>query len=240
MSRLVIAFSLATALTSFATTASASAPAQRQMFAQAPGASGASDPGVQGARSPVMRPLLQVVVRAEVRTMLIANRAANLARFRAYQEAGVFPSNVYTKGSLNVWRDQDGHFCAAATIIRASGDEALVDMVAENDNFIRLADVASGPLMSWILTSGLTQEELVLIQRPFRPVAARPIEKPESTIAINAKLRAKETARLAKLYRQIEARLAKQTKRSLDAAVDRLMKRPQLAWKLVHGEPVTG
>ena len=111
--------------------------------------------------------------------MLIQNRAANLARFRAYQQKGSFPSNVYTGSALNVWRDEDGKLCAAATIIRASGQTALVDQTAEDDNFIRLASVTSGPMMDWILTSGLTQAELALIQRPFiwsrryRPLTSR-------------------------------------------------------------------
>ena len=79
---------------------------------------------------------------------------ANLARFRAYQRKGELPSNTYAAGQLNVWRDEAGHLCAAATIINASGAVALVEQVAEESNFIRLADVTSGPLMDWILTSG--------------------------------------------------------------------------------------
>jgi hypothetical protein len=174
--------------------------------------------------------------RAQVRATLIQNRAANLARFRAYQQKGSFPSNVYTGSALNVWRDEDGKLCAAATIIRASGQTALVDQIAEDDNFIRLATVTRGPMMDWILTSGLTQAELALIQRPFRPVANRPSIDEPATVAIRPSLRAKETARLATLYRGIDATLVRNQNRSLDAAVDRLMKRPQLAWELVYGQ----
>jgi hypothetical protein len=142
---------------------------------------------------------------------------------------------VYTRGALNVWRDPAGNFCAAATIIRASGQTALVDQIAEDDNFIRLATVTSGPMLDWILTSGLTQAELALIQRPFRPVTGRPSVESPTTVAINPSMRDKEDARLAKLYTQIEATLRKNQKKSLDAAVAHLMRRPLLAWQLVHG-----
>ena len=56
--------------------------------------------------------------RDAVKAKLIEQRAANIERFRAYYKARIYPSNVYKPGLLNVWRDQDGHFCAAATIMR--------------------------------------------------------------------------------------------------------------------------
>lgn len=221
MSRIAAAFSLVVALSSVA----AAAPS----FSRPP-------PTAPAATMPADAPMMIVpATRAEVRAMLIENRAANLARFRAYQQKGSFPSNVYTGSALNVWRDAEGNFCAAATIIRASGQTALVDQIAEDDNFIRLATVTTGPMMDWILTSGLTQAELALIQRPFRPVATNPSRENPAMVGIHPSLRAKETARLAKLYREISATLARNQKRSLDAAVDRLMKRPQLAERLVHG-----
>ena len=171
--------------------------------------------------------------RATVRAMLAEARARNLAAFHAYATAGVYPSNVYKNGALNVWRDQDGHFCAAATIIRTSGETALTDRVADQTNFIRLADVTQGPLMDWMLTSGLTQEELVAIQKPFNPVVEKPIAQPVAQVTLDAKLRAAETARLKKVYAQVEKQLAKNEKKSLDLAVDRLMKHPALIEKLV-------
>jgi hypothetical protein len=174
--------------------------------------------------------------RATVRAMLAEIRAHNLAAFHAYATAGVYPSNVYKPGALNVWRDQDGHFCAAATIIRASGEIELTDRVAEQTNFIRLADVTSGPLMDWMLTSGLTQEELVAIQKPFMPVVDKPVPAPVQTVTLDAKLRAAETTRLRKVYAQVERQLAKSEKQSLDTATDRLMKHPALIEKLAEAD----
>jgi hypothetical protein len=229
MSRLAAAFSLVAALSSVAAAAPSFAKPPPQMPVAAT---------VEAAPADSM--MRVPVTRASVRAMLIQNRAANLARFRAYQQMGSFPSNVYTGSALNVWRDEAGKLCAAATIIRASGETALVDRIAEDDNFIRLANVTSGPMLDWILTSGLTQAELALIQRPFMPVTKRPSVEEPATVAISPSLRAKETARLAKLYREIDATLVRNQKRSLDAAVDRLMKSPQLAQQLVHGHTDLG
>ena len=113
---------------------------------------------------------LSRVSRAQVRRALIANRDANLARFRAYYRQQSYPSNVYVDGLANVWRDEAGRLCAAATLMRASGQGALVESIAEQNNFIRLADVTQGPTHDWILTSGFTQAELVAIQKPFQRV----------------------------------------------------------------------
>ena len=205
MSRLALAFTLLATLTSVASADRIAEP-------------------VQAARMMIAPPVLD---RDALRAKLIANRTKNLAAFRAYQTAGVFPSNVYTQSSLNVWRDDDGHFCAAATIIRTSGNVALVDQVAEQNNFIRLADVTQGPVMDWILTSGFTQAELVLIQRPFRPVTKPDLAK------IDPKLRTAETARLAKLYQRIDATLVRNRKRSIELALDRLMQHPAAARALL-------
>ena len=112
-----------------------------------------------------------------------------------------------------MWRDQDGHLCAAATIIRMSGTTELVDKVAEQNNFIRLADVKQGPLMDWILTSGLTQDEIVAIQEPFMPVTEQPQLAPAKPVAVDARMRAAETARLRAIYTQVEREIVKNEKR---------------------------
>jgi hypothetical protein len=228
MSRFVIAATLATTLiTSVFTSATAGA----QRFAAPPPESPAVAPAPTDISATMPHEAAQirmVMDRATVRAKLVEQRAANLARFRAYQQAGVFPSNTYDHRKLNVWMDEQGHICAAATIISASGHADLVDQVAEQSNFIRLGDVKQGPLMDWILTSGLTQAEIAAIQEPFMPVYR---QDPE----IDPKLRMAEDARLLRKYKQVEAMIAKNQKQSLDSATDRLMKRQDLAWQLVNG-----
>jgi hypothetical protein len=210
MSRLVLGCSLVLALSSLAAADRAYEPAldRVQTFAQPPAG--------------VRRVALD---RATVRAALAHAREQNLAAFRAYQRKGVFPSNTYANRELNVWRDAAGQLCAAATIIAASGQTALVERIAEQNNFIRLADVTQGPVLDWILTSGFTQDELVAIQKPFRPVMKDPG-------IVDGELRSAETARLIEKYNQVDAMLVKNQDASLDAATDRLMKRPALAWQI--------
>jgi hypothetical protein len=180
----------------------------------------------------------RVLDRAAVRAALAQARVTNLDAFRVYQKAGVFPSNTYKPGKLNVWLDEDGHFCAAATIIKMSGQDDLVNKVAEQNNFIRLADVKQGPLMNWILTSGLTQDEIAAIQEPFMDVSDRPRIEPSQPILVDAQLRKAEDARLRAKYRSVDKRIVKNTSKSLDLATDRLMKHPTLAWQLINAQNV--
>jgi hypothetical protein len=177
--------------------------------------------------------------REAVRAALVKARTRNLASFRTYWNGRVYPSNVYTDNLLNVWRDEDGHFCAAATIMVKSGNAALAIQLAEENNFIRLADVEQGPVMDWILTSGFTQQELVSIQKPFMGVSKRPVAPSETQPVaakpvVDARLRKAETARLLATYKVVDKQLAAKQRKSLELAVDRLMERPALAWQIVH------
>jgi hypothetical protein len=231
--RLFLVASLMTTFTSFASgLPEASAESERPRFAQPPAAT-----RVATAEKPdTDRWFVGVISRADVRAKLASNRAANLQRFRAYQSKGSFPSNTYTPGALNVWLDQDGKFCAAATIIRSSGQFALVDQIAQQNNFIKLGDVKSGGLMDWILTSGLTQAEIAAIQEPFIGVTDEPGEPSwQEPRVVDGRMRAREDARLRAKYKQVEQQIAKNTAASLDAATDRLMNSPSLAGDLLAG-----
>lgn len=223
--RLAIALSL---VTSF----SAGALADRAMPPSSPGSS------IKFAQAPDADVPVAAAVRldrAAIRAKLAKNRAANLARFRIYQKKGVFPNNTYTDGKLNVWLDEFGNLCAAATIIQLSGNGALVKRTAEQNNFIRLADVMHGPLMDWILTSGLTQDEIVAIQEPMMPVMQEPVLEPQPSepLVVDGRMRRIEDRRLIGTYKQVDAQLVKNRTKSLDAATDRLLANPDVAAKFL-------
>lgn len=170
---------------------------------------------------------IQAPTRAQVWRALARRRAHNLADFRRYRKRGVYPHNFVRSGPLNVWRDPEGHLCAAATMIDMDGQHALVQKVGDTQNNVRLLDVTSGPLMDWMLTSGLTIEEIDMIQEPmFRPSPRRVEEDPKWRMA--------EDRRLRKLYVRVEAYLVKHRRQSLTDAVDRLMAHPKLAHDLVE------
>ena len=203
---------------SLATSSLASTP----QFAQAP---------AEADRAALRMPA-RTLDRATLRAKLVERRKLNLERFRAYAAKRVFPQNTYVNGTLNVWIDETGNLCAAATIIHADGHAELVKVVGERANFIKLGDVTEGPLMDWMLTSGFTKEEVVAIQRPMRYTGAeqRILDQQDR---VDEQRRLAEAKRLTKLYKQIERSIVKNEKKSLDLAVDRLMANPSLAWKLL-------
>jgi hypothetical protein len=237
MSRFTLICSLVFGLSSASLVGSADA-----QFAKAPPATTVAMSNAAAARSDVPEPAElrvaphRMLDRATVRAALVQARAANLASFRTYQKQGVFPSNSYKPGKLNVWLDEDGHFCAAATIIKMSGQDELVNKVAEQNNFIRLADVKQGPLMDWIMTSGFTQAEIAMIQEPFMPVVREPAVAPAQPIVVDNKLRKAEDARLRATYKKVDKQLVKSEKTSLDKATDLLMKHQNLAWQLLAAQ----
>ena len=183
---------------------------------------------------PAYRVAPVVVTREKVRAKLAEARERSIAAFHAYRTTSSYPSNTFTDGALNVWRDLEGRFCAAATILRVTGGLLMSERIAAEDNNIKLADVTDGAMMDWILTSGLTQEELALIQRPFMGVGRRP-RLIDDEIKIDLAKKQKETKRLAGLYAKIEAKVKKQSRASIETATDRLMANPDLATQLLTG-----
>jgi hypothetical protein len=217
--------SIATSITtSLLVTLVATASASAQSFAKPPGAPPpASITAERGGDQREIRDLL--------RDALTARRQASLAAFARYVDTGSFPANVHKAGELNVWRDAQGRYCAAAAIIRASGKTALVDKVAADNNFIVLGDVKQGPLLDWILTSGLTQEEIALIQRPFRGTSKQPLEESGEIAGagvVDPTMRDAEQVRLMGLYRGIQTTLTRNFNASIETAIARLMKNPTL------------
>ncbi len=146
--------------------------------------------------------------RSSKRSQLAANRARNLDELHAYWTAGVFPRNEELPMVGNVFRDADGHLCAAANLMQKDGRGELVDRTARRDNFIRLAEVEDGELHEWILQSGFTQEEIAMIQVPYMPVHLISVEE--------------ERARLQQHLEAVESRLRDDTEQSLSIAVREL------------------
>lgn len=166
--------------------------------------------------------------RGAVMTALAARREHNIASFRAYVTSGVYPRNRVRSGPLNVWQDGDGRLCAAATMIYRDGKHDLVIQTAKEHNNIRLLDVVDGELMAWILTSGLTLEEIDRIQEPGfqQPIAQR-----------DASSDTKEVLRLRASYDKTLAFLDDDREAGLAEATDRLMENPLLARQLLDATP---
>ena len=93
---------------------------------------------------------------------LAVRRAQLISWLHDYRVRGIYPSDGTRP--ISVFVDDRGVRCPMAEMIHLSGRDDLVEAVHRENNTLRLADVHSGPLFDWMLGSGLTQEEVVLVQ----------------------------------------------------------------------------
>jgi hypothetical protein len=208
---LILAFSLLAAPTVFADTA--------------------TPPAGAGLVMPVVSPSPVAIDRAKLRTALGARRKLVIQRFLAYRDAKVYPI-ARTPGAHDyLWVDAGGHFCAAATLVSLDWGRPAAWLVGQRGITRAMADQRSGALNDWILTSGLARHELVAIQvlpvepdpRPVVPDGSAPGAPPA------------ETERLHAIYMDVERQLVDLADDSLDEATDALMKRPDLAQRVLAG-----
>jgi hypothetical protein len=150
------------------------------------------------------------------RALLMSRRATHIARLQAYADAGVFPKNTEFPGMTNVFLDAEGRPCAMAALIQQSGDRALVAETARHNNHVRLVHVTDGPLLAWIVTSGLTQEEVAMVQVPDSFLGGR-LDPQTLQALVQA-----EHARLQAHFRLAAAQLAARSQESLETAMSRL------------------
>ncbi len=166
---------------------------------------------------PIAQPAID---RAALKAKLAARRQAMFERFLAYREARIYPLSP-GPGRQHIWIDASGRLCAAATMISADwGKDATVAAVHGN-LAIRIADLTSGALADWMLTSGMIQQELVAIQVPGFEMQPEP-ERPEVAI-------------MYPLYVEVERQITSQWDANLDLAVERLLARPALAKAFLAG-----
>jgi len=146
--------------------------------------------------------------RERSRTALLERRKAQIARLHAYAKAGVFPVNGINANPIHMFRDSAGHLCAIANLVYKDGLVAVVDRAAREHNDVTVADEQAGALHDWVLTSGLTREEVRRIQYPAYYEAIGELERQ----------RAKTTKRLL----EVEAELVAASDESVAVALSRL------------------
>lgn len=160
--------------------------------------------------------------RAALRAKLAERRAATVSNFLAYRDAMVYPINELPGGGFrHVWFDRNGNLCAAATLISKDWGRDAAIRVGLVDQEIKMADVKSGPVLEWLLTSGMTRAEIVAIQLPgdiYMPSA-----------------RDQEVNRMYQIYVDVERQIRSLDATNLDLATDELIKHPALARELLQG-----
>ncbi len=104
------------------------------------------------------------------RHQLIHARAANIRHLEAYARRGRFPLNEnHASTNVPIFVDNHDTACAVGFLMRKSGWGAAVTGIAATNNLVYVSDVTKGPLVDWILHSGLTGEEAALIQPAYPP-----------------------------------------------------------------------
>jgi hypothetical protein len=106
--------------------------------------------------------------RESRRLQLLGNRHRNLRVLEEYRLRGKFPQDDGAHAPLTpIFVDASNTACAVGFLMRRAEACASVDSIKATNNYVLVSDVSSGPLLDWILTSGLTQEEAALIQPTY-------------------------------------------------------------------------
>jgi hypothetical protein len=108
--------------------------------------------------------------RSVWRHTLANRRLVNMQRLRLYQLRGVFPQNEgQADHAVPIFVDNYDTACAVGHLMRDSGWTDEVAAIQRANNLVYVSDVHAGPLVDWVLISGLTQEEAALIQPAYQP-----------------------------------------------------------------------
>jgi hypothetical protein len=92
-------------------------------------------------------------------------RRQNLARLRAYIDAGVFPQNSrYRDETRPCFIDDDGRICAVGYLVEQSAGRAAAERINATFQYAFLSEMESPEIDQWIVASGLSRLELSLIQ----------------------------------------------------------------------------
>jgi hypothetical protein len=125
---------------------------------------------------------------------LVQRRAELLRYLDEYVAAGQYPTDEAGMPQ-SVFVDARGVRCPMAELIWRSGHPELVQAVAREHNKVRLAEVTEGPLHDWMMGSGLTMDEIALIQGVMDLNTQWIITNEDATILARAQVRGRlETA----------------------------------------------
>lgn len=104
------------------------------------------------------------------RRRLERQRRITMGHLDDYRERRQFPKNDYVADrAVPVFFDRAQTACAVGYLMCRSGFREEAEGIAEKNRFVYVDEVTGGPLVDWILTSGLTQEEAALIQPTYTP-----------------------------------------------------------------------
>jgi hypothetical protein len=157
--------------------------------------------------------------RSAVRAQLARRRAQQVDQLGAYAVRGEFPHNYAQPTGAHVFRDAAGRLCAVANLVHQDRRDDLIDTTVREHNELAVADVHDGPMLDWILGSGLTQEELVRIQLPAPPLARPAPMKVRALPNDEAQMNVAVVRHIEQVQHELRANVDK----SLDLATERYL-----------------
>lgn len=173
-----------------------------------------------------------LVKQSALLVKLTKARAARIAALKEYIQTGKFPWGA--KGQKPIGKDDphydakherthrfrgaNGELCALAYLIWQSGDKQIVTDIEKKDNHFCLGKDKNAAVEAWILSSGLTKEECLAIQKPG---FVRRRQHPEKFEGLNITESFQKT-RLRALLTKVVAALEKNNEASLKIAEKRV------------------
>ncbi len=108
------------------------------------------------------------ILRARTTTpALTARRAHLLALLEGYRDKGSVPINLARDHRVPVFIDEAGRICAVGHLIAETAGRELAERVAARFRYHYLRDMDMPELSAWVAASGLSLEELALIQPAY-------------------------------------------------------------------------
>lgn len=96
-------------------------------------------------------------------------RLASIRWLYTYANAGIFPHNYFHSQRIPVFIDPEGRACAVGYLMLHTGAEDLAREVARTNNNIHIRQINDARFEQWVESSGLSLDELALIQPGYRP-----------------------------------------------------------------------
>ncbi len=96
------------------------------------------------------------------------NRAKNLNVLHQYLLAAKFPVNTNHANRQPYFIDANNTYCAVGYLMKESGADDIARDIQATQNYSYLADIQHPKLMNWVQQSGLSFDELALIQPAYQ------------------------------------------------------------------------
>jgi hypothetical protein len=95
------------------------------------------------------------------------SRLKNLNVLHQYIMTGIFPINTKYINRRPCFIDEKNTYCAVGFLMKESGADVMARDIQRTQNYSYLKDIKHSELVSWVQHSGLTVDELALIQPTY-------------------------------------------------------------------------